>query len=305
MTGGLYTAGTYGGLYSEGRFALERANIPNAGLDARVLMQHATRRSWAELFDAEDEIAAPGEIAQFNEMIARRIAREPVALITGVKEFWSLEFKVTPATLVPRPESEHLIERALELIPKDSKGYVLDLGTGTGCLLISLLKERPNMTGVGADISPEALEVAKSNAISHAVVQRCAFVQSDWTEKVVGEFELVLANPPYLTEEEFESAAPEVREHEPRIALTPGTDGLAAFRAIAKGLPSVLAPGGFAILEIGISQAQPVRALLESAGLDSIETGRDLAGYERVITARKPIASKGLAAAKKRLESAS
>ena len=304
MTGGLYTAGTYGGLYSEGRFALERANIENAALDARVLLQHATRRSWAEVFEDEAEIAAPGEIAAFNEMIARRVAHEPVAQIIGAKEFWSLEFKVTPATLIPRPESEHLVERALELIPRNSHGRVLDLGTGTGCLLISLLKERTHMTGLGVDISAEALEVAKSNAISSAVVQRCAFVQSDWTENVVGEFDLVLANPPYLTEEEFESAAPEVRDHEPRLALTPGTDGLAAYEAIAKGLTKVLTPGGFAVLELGIDQARRVHALLKSAGLDSIGIGLDLAGRERVISGRKPIGSKGLAAAKKRLESA-
>ncbi|MFZ1991850.1 MAG: peptide chain release factor N(5)-glutamine methyltransferase, partial [Alphaproteobacteria bacterium] len=211
---------------------------------------------------------------------------------------------VTPATLIPRPESEHLIERALELIPKDSNGRVLDLGTGTGCLLISLLKERTNMTGVGVDLSIEALEVAKSNAISHAVIQRSTFVRSDWTEKAVGEFELVLANPPYLTEEEFESAAPEVRGHEPRLALTPGTDGLEAYRAIARALPKVLKPGGFAVLELGIGQARPVRGLLESQGFDSVRIGLDLAGRERMISCRKPIASKGLAAAKKRLESA-
>jgi release factor glutamine methyltransferase len=304
MTGGLYTAGTYGGLYSEGRFALERAGLENAALDARVLLQHATRRTWAELFDDEAEIAAPGEIAAFNDMIARRIAHVPVAQIAGVKEFWSLEFKVTPATLIPRPESEHLIERALELVPKESCGRILDLGTGTGCLLISFLKERPHMAGVGVDLSIEALEVAKSNAISHEVFQRCTFVQSDWTEKVVGQFELVLANPPYLTEAEFEAAAPEVREHEPRLALSPGTDGLDAYRAIARALPEVLAPGGHAVLELGIGQAAPVKALLESQGLDSVRISRDLAGLDRVITARKPIATKGLGAAKKRLESA-
>ena len=160
------------------------------------------------------------------------------------------------------------------------------------------------MTGVGVDISPEALEVAKSNAISHSVFQRCTFLQSDWTEKVVGQFELVLANPPYLTEEEFRSAASEVREHEPRLALTPGTDGLGAYEAITKGLLKVLAPGGFAVLELGIAQARPVRALLESQGLDSVRIGLDLAGRERLISCRKPIGSKGLAAAKKRLESA-
>lgn len=304
MTGGLYTAGTYGGLYSEGRIALERAGIDNAALDARVLLQHATRRTWADLFNDEAEIAAPGEIAAFNEMIARRIARVPIAQIIGVKEFWSLEFKVTPATLIPRPESEHLIERALQLIPKDSMGRVLDLGTGTGCLLISFLKERPHMTGVGVDLSAEALEVAKFNAISHEVFQRCTWLRSDWTENVVGEFELVLANPPYMTETEFEAAAPEVREHEPKLALSPGKDGLDAYRAIAKGLPKVLKPGGFTVLELGVAQARQVRALLESEGLDSVRIGLDLAGHERLISARKPIATKGLGATKKRLESA-
>ncbi len=246
----------------------------------------------------------PGEIVSFNEMIARRVAHEPVALIIGVKEFWSLEFKVTPATLIPRPESEHLVERALELIPKESTGCVLDLGTGTGCLLISFLKERPLMTGVGVDLSAEALEVAKSNAISHEVIQRCTFLRSDWTEEVAGEFELVLANPPYLTEEEFEAAPSEVREHEPKLALSPSTDGLDAYRAIAKGLSKVLKPGGFTVSELGIGQAQKVRALLLSEGLDSVRTGLDLAGHERLITARKPIATKDLGAAKKRLESA-
>lgn len=304
MTGGLYTAGTYGGLYSEGRFALERAGIESAALDARVLLQHATRRSWADLFQNEDEIAAPGEIVSFNEMVARRSAHEPVALIVGAKEFWSLNFKVTPATLIPRPESEHLIERALELIAKVSSGRVLDLGTGTGCLLISFLKERPRMAGMGIDLSAQALEVARANAISHQVLKRCTFSQSDWLEKVAGEFDLVLANPPYLSQAELETAPPEVREFEPPLALSPGTDGLDAYRVIAPGLSRVLKPGGFAVLEFGAGQARSVRAILESAGLDSARIGRDLAGHERLISVRKPIATNGLAAAKKRLESA-
>ena len=304
MTGGLYTQATYGGLYSEGRFALERANIPNAALDARVLLQEATHRRWAKLFDDEDEIAAPGEINAFNEMIAKRIARTPVAYIAGHKEFWSLDFKVTAATLIPRPESEHIIERALKLVPKSASGRALDLGTGSGCLIISLLRERPGLAGLGVDLSSEALDVARINAMRLGVAGRCSFAVSDWASAVTGRFDIVIANPPYLSKAELAVAEPELREHEPALALCPGTDDLAAYRAIAEALPKVLTPGGWAVVEIGAGQAQAVAEILRSAGLDSIGISPDLAGLPRVVCARNPIDDKGLSAPKKRLESA-
>jgi release factor glutamine methyltransferase len=305
MTGGLYTAATYGGLYSEGRFALERAGIANAALDARVLLQKAIGRTWAKLFDDEDEIASPGEINAFQDMIDKRIAHMPVAYIVGHKEFWSLDFMVNSATLVPRPESEHIVERALQIVPKNAQGRILDLGTGSGCLIISLLMERSCLTGVGVDLSPQALDMARANAAHHGVEHRCTFVVSDWASTVEGRFDLVIANPPYLSADELAAADPEVRDHEPALALSPGTDGLEACRAIAVSLPNLLLPGGWAVLEIGAGQGDAVTALLESVGLDSIGIGLDLAGLPRIVSARNPSHNKGLTRSKKRLESAS
>jgi release factor glutamine methyltransferase len=305
MTGGLHTAGTYGGLFSEGRLALEQAGIPNAALDARVLLSHVTRKPWEWLFSEEDEIASPGEIAAFREAVGKRIRRVPVARIVAHKEFWSLDFELNDSTLIPRPESEHIIERALELMPRDAQGRMLDLGTGSGCLLIALLKERPQLTGIGLDRSFCALRMARRNAERHGVAQRAHFVQGDWTNPLCGLFDLVVANPPYLSEAELEAAEPEVRDHEPRRALCAGPEGLEAYEEITEGLARLLAPGAWAVLEISASQAEKVTALLKARGLDSIGLTPDLAGLPRVLSARKVKETKVLSSPKKRLESAS
>lgn len=301
----LHSAATYGGLLSEGRAALQAAGIPSAALDARVLLQHVIGWSWERLLTDEDEIAAPGEITAYVELIEKRLARVPVAQLTGHKEFMSLDFEVSEATLIPRPDSECLIEAALQHLPPDANGRVLDLGTGSGCLLISLLKERPNLFGVGVDISADALQVAKRNAQKLGVGDRARFVEGDWGAALEGGFVAVIANPPYLTDEELEEAEPEVREHEPARALAAGPDGLAAYRALAPQLFRLLAPGGLAIVEIAPQRAQEVVRLLAAAGLESARTAPDLAGRPRLVLAQKPSCDKELRGAKKRLESAS
>jgi release factor glutamine methyltransferase len=300
----LHSAATYGGLLSEGRAALQSAGIPSAALDARLLLQHVIGWSWEKLLTDEDEIAAPGEITRYVELIGKRLAHVPVAQILGHKEFMSLDFEVCEATLIPRPDSECLVETALKLLPPDAKGRILDLGTGSGCLLISVLKERPNLLGVGVDFSAGALEVAKRNADRLGVGDRAAFVEGDWGAALEGGFAVILANPPYLTEEELKEAEPEVREREPASALVAGPDGLAAYRALAPQFFRLLAPGGFAVVEIAPQRVQEVVRLLTAAGLDSARTEADLAGRPRLVLAQKPNNGKELTGAKKGLESA-
>ena len=217
------------------------------------------------------------------------MARRPISQILGHREFWSLDFEVTEATLDPRPDSETLVAAVLERMASPAR--ILDLGTGTGCLLLSLLHERPGAWGLGIDRSPAAAAVAARNARRLGLGARAAFAVSDWDSALSGTFEAVVSNPPYIPDAEIEGLAPEVAWHEPRSALAGGVDGLDAYRRIARVLPSLLAPGGLAALEVGAGQAPDVARLLAAEGLVEIATAHDLASVERVVLAKKGLAN--------------
>jgi release factor glutamine methyltransferase len=222
--------------------------------------------------------------------LARRAAHEPVSRIVGHRHFWTLNLSVTPDTLDPRPDTETLIEAAVAAIPdRKTPLTVLDLGTGTGALLIALLSEYPEATGVGVDLSPGALAVAKANAEAHGVGDRAAFRQGSWADGVQGPFDLIMSNPPYIEQGDLAGLPPEVREHDPMLALDGGTDGLDAYRAIVPELSRLMTGGGLAILEIGAGQGDDVVAIADANGLKSTERRRDLGGIERALSFKRRV----------------
>ncbi|KFE35027.1 peptide chain release factor N(5)-glutamine methyltransferase [Thioclava atlantica] len=263
---------------------LRAAGIENAAGDARRLLAHALAIAPDRLTLALHDPMPEGADARLEAALSAREARQPVAQITGKRLFWGHAFRVTRDTLDPRPETEILVETALE----HPFVHALDLGTGTGCILISLLKSMPFAAGLGTDLSPGALEVARGNAQALGVADRAKFLRSDWFAEVPGRFDLIVSNPPYIAEAEMEGLSPDVRDWEPHGALTPGGDGLDAYRAIAKGAPARLMAGGRIVLEIGPTQAAAVTELLAAQGFEAIETRQDLDGRDRVILARKP-----------------
>ncbi len=231
--------------------------------------------------------AAPDD-ATFQSFIARREKREPVAYILGRKEFWSLEFEVSPAVLIPRPDSETLIETALKERKENPPARILDLGTGSGCLLVALLTEFPHATGIGLDISADAIAVAKRNAVRNNVETRAAFVEADFADAPRERFDLVVANPPYIIDAEHAGLDADVRDHEPRLALTSGHDGLDAIKTIARVLHDVMKPDAIALIEIGHDQSESAAQTLRNAALVVQRVVKDLAGHGRVIVATLP-----------------
>jgi release factor glutamine methyltransferase len=270
-------------LLREAADRLARAGVPDPARDARLALRWAAGLTGAALGAVLAEPAGEDEALRFGEAIRRRAAREPLSHITRVREFWGREFAVGPDVLDPRPETETLIGEALERGPF---AHVLDLGTGSGCLLVTLLAEWPHATGVGTDISPAALAVAHANAERHNLGGRAGFMLADWTEGIAGSFDLVVSNPPYIAEAEMPSLEPEVREHEPRIALTPGGDGLEAYRRIASGIGQLLAPDAWLMLEIGPTQSEMVAAILAVRGLSVLRTIPDVDHRPRLVLAR-------------------
>jgi release factor glutamine methyltransferase len=262
---------------------LAAAGIADAPRDARALLSHAMGIPPDRLtLHLADDLPPEARIA-FDAAIARRTAREPVSHITGTRLFWGRSFRVTADTLDPRPETEILVQAALS----EPFFKVLDLGTGTGCVLLSCLADRPLAQGVGTDIHPATLAVAGANARDLHLAGRARLLLSDWFAAVPGRFDLILSNPPYIAEDEMAALSPEVLR-EPRRALTPGGDGLAAYRAIAQGAPARLMPGGRLIVEIGPTQGAAVAALFAAQGLCDIAIRPDLDGRDRVVCARKP-----------------
>jgi len=231
----------------------------------------------------QDGISAEAN-ARFAAHITARAAHQPVAQIIGQRLFWGRSFIVTKDTLDPRPETETLIAEALA----GPFQNVLDMGTGTGCILLSLLADRPQATGVGADISPKALDVAARNARALGVQSRLALVQSDWFAGLGGQFDLIVSNPPYIALDEMAQLSPDVREWEPHLALTDGGDGLGAYRAIAVGARGHLRPQGRILLEIGPTQGAAVAAMLRAAGLANIRILPDFDGRDRVVCGENP-----------------
>ncbi len=268
----------------EGRARLAKAGVENAERDALRLLAHAAGWDVGRLSIELGQPIASDIAARFDHAIAQRAAGRPVAKITGWRDFWAGRFRVTDDVLDPRPDTETLIEAALQ----HPFQRVLDLGTGSGCIVLSLLGERPAATGVGCDISPAALDVARANAADHGLCPRVTFVQSDWLSAIEGRFDLVVSNPPYIALDEMAGLAIEVRAHDPFCALSDGGDGLGAYRSIAAGIGRVLRPHGMVLVEIGPSQGAAVAQLFQNAGLTEIAVLPDLDGRDRVVCAKAP-----------------
>lgn len=264
---------------------LAGAGIEGAGTDARALLAEAAGVARDRLTLHLDDELTPGARARLATMLARRLAREPVARILGRRAFWGRDFAVTPDVLDPRPETECLVAESLAgPVP----ARLLDLGTGSGCIAVTLLVEWPGARGVATDISGAALAVAAENAARHGVAGRLDLVEADWLDGVAGRFDLVVSNPPYIAEAEMAGLAREVRGHDPRGALSDGGDGLAAYRAIAGGVMAHLAPGGRVLVEIGAGQGAQVAGLFARAGLAEVRILPDLEGRDRVVIGQLP-----------------
>jgi release factor glutamine methyltransferase len=258
---------------------LAAAGIEDPRREARWLAAHVLGLPPGALPMPDDSI----DRAAFAAVVRRRESREPLALISGRRGFWTLDLAVSADTLVPRPETETLIEAALALCTGAPPARILDLGTGTGCLLLAALHEFPGAFGVGVDLSPAAAALAGRNAAANGLAARAVFLAGDWAAPLRSRFDLILSNPPYIPAGDIAGLMPEVRCYEPLRALAGGADGLVAYRAVCAALPDLLAPGGVAVLELGAGQAGQVGALAEAAGLHYLGVKPDLAGIARAI----------------------
>lgn len=292
-----------GSVYQQAKKSLEHAGIDTPALDARLIIQHHTGLTSADFIGTSDHLLTTAQTESIRRDIARRVAGEPVFRILGEREFHGLPFKVTPDTLDPRPDTETVVNLALQTLTLPSslrdagslplpqgegrgEGVrILDLGTGTGCILISLLHEWPNATGVGIDISPAAVKIARENALRNGVETRAEFRVGSWFEPVKGDekFDLIVSNPPYIEESDIENLAVEVRNHDPILALSGGIDGLDAYKSIIPNLKKHLFPGGRVFLEMGFSQMFHVKRLVDESNATLIREHLDLAGISRVI----------------------
>lgn len=264
---------------------LREAGTPGADLDARLLFAFALGLPAAHL--PGDEPVTPDEAARAEALLARRIAGEPVARILGEKEFWSLPFALSPETLVPRPDTETLVEEVLARRPDRAAPLrILDLGTGTGAILAALLVEYPEASGVGVDRSADAARTARFNLARLGLAARSLIVLGDWASALSGPFDIVVSNPPYIPSADIAALEMEVRAHDPLAALDGGASGLDAYAAIAGMLPALLAPGGLCVLELGIGQEADVTECLRAAGLQVPDPARrDLSGIPRALSA--------------------
>lgn len=266
---------------------LTEAGVESPRLDARLLLEAAFGWAPHALTLGTPDVTAEG-LVRFDQMLARRLAREPVSRILGLREFWSLPFQISSATLDPRPDSECLVQAVLDRVARAAPLRLLDLGTGSGCLLIALLTELPAAWGLGLDRAPNAAALAERNAKTLGVRERCAFVVGDWTEALTGRFDVILSNPPYIPLRDRNSLAPEVSRFDPALALFGGADGLDPYRRFAAELAGFLSPGGVLALEIGWDQGGAVTALLQQQGWRDVACLPDLAGRDRVIVAYPP-----------------
>ena len=264
--------------------SLRAAGLENPLGEARLLLGAALGVGREALLGASDKPLENGQRRRFEALIGRRAAREPAAYILGEREFWSLPFKVNGDTLIPRPDSESLIEAALDFIDdREAPHRLLDFGTGSGCLLLALLSELPNAGGVGVDISAGALAVARANAVRLGLAARARFLCGDWGGGLRGRFDLIVANPPYIEDREMAALSPEISRYEPASALSGGADGMACYHALAPDLARLLAPGGVAVIETAAGRADALVAIMAGQGLAEKGRWRDLAGHDRCI----------------------
>jgi release factor glutamine methyltransferase len=268
---------------------LAAAGIDQPSIDARLMLEAAAGVNRMDILtDPYRELSAEEEQA-FDALLARRERREPVSHILGRKGFWKIMVGVTRDVLTPRADTETVVEVALAAFPDPAQPIsILDLGVGSGAILLAILAERPAARGLGIDISDEALAVARENAANLDLNTRCALLRGDWTAGLADEnFDLVVANPPYIPSDDIETLDPEVRDHEPRLALDGGPDGLDAYRLLAPEILRVLKPGGVFAVEIGYDQARAVEALFRDAGALNVQTVKDLGDRDRVVTGIK------------------
>jgi release factor glutamine methyltransferase len=274
----------------EGTLLLRKAGIEDARRDAAILLANLIGRDSTYLIAHAEREVTGTDVARYRDFIERRASGEPLQYINGHQEFFNLDFTVTPDVLIPRPETELLVETALELVGKDDELRICDIGTGSGCIAISILYERPRANGIAVDISPAALTVAATNARRHDVDSRLKLVASDCLaalHPLRTKFQLIVSNPPYVVEETFETLQREVREHEPRGALTPGGDGLAMIRRLLTESPDFLTPRGHLLIEIGFDQHEAVTEMIDPQRWTLLDIRKDLQGIPRIVVLRK------------------
>jgi release factor glutamine methyltransferase len=270
---------------------LQSAGIDSAELDARLLVGRVLNLDLTGMVTTANRTLTADESNQLDTLARRRLAGEPVARILGQKEFWGLPLVLSPETLVPRPDTETVVELALQMLrerPANRQLSIADLGTGTGAILLALLSELPDATGIGTDISVEALETATANAVRLGLAPRANFIRSDYASALTGPFDLIVSNPPYIRSGDIAGLAIEVRDHDPRKALDGGPDGLDAYRTLIPQAAGILAPGAALVVEAGQGQAAQIEALMTAAGLTPHRAPRaDLGGIPRAVGARK------------------
>jgi release factor glutamine methyltransferase len=279
-------AASLGAALAAGVAVLAKAGVENPRQDARLLLAMALGVEPAVVLGYPERRLPADAAARYEDYLRRRAKREPLSRIRGTREFWSLEFALGPGSLDPRPDSEILVRALLDKAEPRRPLRILDLGTGSGCLLLSLLWELPKASGLGIDCSAQALETAVSNAQGLGLADRARFQQGDWAAGLSGPWDLIVANPPYIPSAELERLEPEVRCYDPRAALDGGSDGLQAYREIVASLPGLLAPGGYFALEIGCDQEAEVTRLLRQGGLADFECLRDIGGRPRCLRGR-------------------
>ncbi len=260
---------------------LQEAGCETPELDARLLLQAATGLTREDMILEPGRRIAEAELQRLHAFLERRERREPVSRIMGEREFYGRPFRVTGATLDPRPDTETLIDAALALMPRAAR--ILDLGTGTGAIAVTLLAERPDATGVATDLSPAALAVARENAERTGVAKRLTLLQGSWFEPVSGVFDIIASNPPYIPAGDIAGLSPDVRNFDPGLALVGGADGIDPYRAIASRSANHLAAGGHVVVEIGAGQAEEVEAIFAAAGFGAAGRYKDLGGHVRCL----------------------
>ncbi|HEY0052620.1 MAG TPA: peptide chain release factor N(5)-glutamine methyltransferase [Caulobacteraceae bacterium] len=272
------------------QLTLKAAKIDSPAIDARLLLEAASGASRIEIITDPYRQVTPDQLGQLQAWTERRARREPVARILGRKGFWKILLSVTPDTLIPRPDTEVVVDEALRALPdENAPARILDIGVGSGAIILAVLGERPAAQGLATDVSEEALAVARENAANLGLAGRVAFLRTSWADGLGdGGFDLVLSNPPYIASAEIETLDEEVRAHDPRLALDGGADGLDAYRALAPEVLRVLKPGGAFSVEIGSTQAEAVMALFREAGAQGVRTVRDLGDRDRVVSGTKP-----------------
>ena len=273
------------------RERLKAAGIDSPAIDARLMLEAAADVSRTDIVTDPYRVLSSEQIATLDDYLERRAKREPVSQILGRKGFWKIMLGVTKDVLTPRADSEVIVDSILGAFDEHRHFNILDLGVGSGAILLAILAERPNAKGLGVDISEEALAVARENAANLGLDRRVALLRGDWTAGLEAEsFDVVIANPPYIPTRDIETLDPEVRDHEPRLALDGGVDGLEAYRSLAPEILRVLKPDGVFAVEIGWDQSEAVEALFNAAGAQDVRTRKDLADRDRVVGgAKKPL----------------